>query len=97
MQKSVPFPLSPTGEIMDKIEINFTKDIKKKNIRNNFEFMLNYYLGRIELTNKNDLYEVEYRAQCSADNMIYIALKIGLIEHDEYKRLYRIIFHQTKM
>ena len=70
MQKSVPFPLSLTGEIMDKIEINFTKDIKKKNIRSNFEFMLNYYLGRIELTNKNDLYEVEYRAQCSADNMI---------------------------
>lgn len=96
MQKSVPFPLSLTGEIMDKIEINFTKDIKKKNIRSNFEFMLNYYLGRIELTNKNNLYEVEYRAQCSADNMIYIAVKIGLIDHDEYERLYRIIFHQTK-
>lgn len=82
---------------MDKLEINFTKDIKKKNIRSNFEFMLNYYLGRIELTNKNNLYEVEYRAQCSADNMIYIAVKIGLIDHDEYDRLYKIIFHQTKM
>lgn len=82
----------------NKIKVDFTKDIKKKSLKKNFEFLLNYYLGRVELTEKRkEFYNVMCNAQCNADNVIYIAWKVGLIEYDEYKRLYAIIFRQIKM